>query len=263
MYSILAGVALSVAAPVPPPPPNVTPAPTGPAPVLLFLKADANGKVMVQVAREEKVEVAQPIAPAQPGAAGRAVIIRNLRRHETVELGQVKDLTITTVDGRKVSVEEAAKRLEKGETVLIAPAGQPISPAYLKVFKDDTLILSSPELIGAGGTTIPNRIQPRPVQIQPAVPPAVLPAQPGGVIQIQIGPAVEAIPLPAAPVVPVEKLKKALPADQADREQLRKALEKLIKERADQVDSDRKAVPPLPPAKPTEKESSRPEKQDK
>jgi hypothetical protein len=211
--------------------------------VLLFLKANANGKVMVQVAREEKVEVAQPIAPAQPGA-GRAVIIRNLRRHETVELGQVKDLTITTVDGRKVSVEEATKRLEKGETVLIAPGGQPISPAYLKVFKDDTLILSSPELIGAGGTTIPNRIQPRPVQIQPAVPPpVVLPAQPGGVIQIQIGPAVEAVPLPAAPAIPVEKLKKALPADQ--------------------VDPDRKAVPPLPPAKPAEKESSGPEKQDK
>jgi hypothetical protein len=212
--------------------------------VLLFLKADANGKVMVPIAREEKVEVAPPVAPAQPGAAGRAVIIRHLRRHEIVELGQVKDLTITTVDGRKVSVEEATKRLEKGETVLIAPGGQPISPAYLKVFKDDTLILSSPELIGAGGTTIPNRIQPRPVQIQPAVPPpVVLPAQPGGVIQIQIGPAVEAVPLPAAPAIPVEKLKKALPADQ--------------------VDPDRKAVPPLPPAKPAEKESSGPEKQDK
>ncbi len=242
MYSFLAGVVLSVAAPVPPPPPNVTPAPTGPAPVLLFLKADANGKVMVHVIREEKVQA--PIAPARPGAAGQALIIRHIRGHEIVELGQVKDLTITTVDGRKVSVEEATKRLEKGETVLIAPAGQPISPAYLKVFKDDTLILSSPELIGVGGTTIPNRIQPRPVQIQPAVPPAVVvPAQPGGVIQIQIGPAVEAVPLPAAPAIPVEKLKKAPPADQ--------------------VNPDRKAVPPLPPAKPAEKESSGPEKQDK
>jgi hypothetical protein len=171
----------------------------------------------------------------------------------TIELGEVKDLTITTVDGRKVSVEEATKRLEKGETVLIAPAGQPISPAYLKVFKDDTLILSSPELIGAGGTTIPNRnIQPRPVQIQPiqiqpAVPPVKVPAQPGGVIEIQIGPAVEVIPLPAVPVAPVpEKLP---------------ALEKVMP--AEKAVPAQKVIQPPPPAQPVEKESPVPSKQDK
>lgn len=246
MYSFVAGVVLTVAAPVPPPPPNVTPAPTGPAPVLVFLRADANGKVMVQVTQEEMIEEAPRIDPVPPGAPppSRAAIRRPVLRSKTVELGQVKDLTIKTVDGRNVSVEEAIKRLEKGEVVLIAPAGQPISPAYLKVFKDDTLILSSPELIGVGGTTIPNRIQPRPVQIQPvAPPPVVLPAQPGGVIQIQIGPAVEAVPLPVAPAVPAEQLKKVLPVDQAV--------------------PDRKAVPPLPPANPAEKEPPGPEKQDK
>jgi hypothetical protein len=171
----------------------------------------------------------------------------------TIELGEVKDLTITTVDGRKVSVEEATKRLEKGETVLIAPAGQPISPAYLKVFKDDTLILSSPELSGAGG--IPNRniqpgpIQIQPIQIQPAVPPAIkLPAQPGGVIQIQIGPAVEAVPLPAVPAAPVPE--KILPAQ-----------EKILP--VEKAVPDRKAVPPLPPTQPAEKEPAVPQKQDK
>jgi len=252
MYSFLAGVALSVAAPVPPPPSNVTPPPTGPAPSLVFLKADENGKVLVQVIREEKVEVAPPIAPPQPAAA-RAIVLRQARRSMTIELGEVKDLTITTVDGRKVSVEEATKRLEKGETVLIAPAGQPISPAYLKVFKDDTLILSSPELIGAGGTTIPNRnIQPRPVQIQPiqiqpAVPPVKVPAQPGGVIEIQIGPAVEAIPLPAVPVAPVpEKLP---------------ALEKVMP--AEKAVPAQKVIQPPPSAQPVEKESPVPSKQDK
>jgi len=258
MYSFLAGVVLSVAAPVPPPPSNVTPPPTGPAPSLVFLKADANGKVLVQVIREEKVEAAPPVAPPQPAAA-RAIIVRQARRSMTIELGEVKDLTITTVDGRKVSVEEATKRLEKGETVLIAPAGQPISPAYLKVFKDDTLILSSPELIGAGGSTIPNRVlQPKPIQIQPAVPPiqiqpavppaVILPAQPGGVIQIQIGPAVEAVPLPAVPVAPVPE--KILPAP-----------EKILP--AEKAVPAQKAIQPLLPAQPVEKGSPVPSKQDK
>ncbi|MDW8243568.1 MAG: hypothetical protein RMJ88_10190 [Thermogemmata sp.] len=203
MYSVLAGLLLSVAAPVPPPL-ETNNAPTGPAPTLLFLKADANGKVMVQVVRD--VQEAVPVAPVQPGA-GRAIALRQLRRQETVELGQVKDLTITTVDGRKVGLDEAIKRLEKGEVVLVAPANQPISPAYLKVFKDDTLILSSPELVGSGTIAVPGRvIQPKPVQIQPVVPPIIVPAQPGGVIEIQVGPAVEAIPAPAVPRAPVEKV---------------------------------------------------------
>lgn len=224
MYGLIATVAMSVSAPVPPPPENAA-APTGPAPTLAFLKADNTGKVRVQVLRDAQVQAAPPIAPAQPGAA--FVIARQIRRQETVELGEVKDLTITTVDGRKVDLEEALKRLQKGETVLIAPSGQPISPAYLKVFKDDTLILSSPELIAPANVAVPGRPLPvRPIQIQPAVPPAAVPVPPAaqiqGAIKIQQGNQIIEIdlvppPLPAAPAVPAEKaapVQKAVPPAQ-------------------------------------------------
>lgn len=211
MYAMLAAVALSVSAPIPVPP-DATAAPTGPAPTLVFLKADGDGKVLVTVRRTTN-NAAPPIAPANvPNAQARAIVVARAIQVETVELGEVKDLTITTVDGRKVALEEALKRLQKGETVLIASAGQPISPAYLKVFKDDTLILSSPELMPPTAVAPPVRAMPvQPgIRIQPAViPPVPVPPAAQKQVEIQILPAVEAAPLqkaiPAEKILPIEK----------------------------------------------------------
>jgi hypothetical protein len=205
-------LSMALAAPVPPPAPPVA---SGPAPRLLELKPDASGKIMVAVVRMEKIQIGQGGA-VLPGGAAPAVITREIARTSMVELSQVKDLTVTTADGKKLEVADALKQLDKGGTVIVSADGKPVSPNFLKLFKDDVLILASPELTGGQTGVIgkplpgggirpvpPIQIQPLPGQIQPL--PA--PVAPGGVIQIQIqGGQVEVVPLPApVPALPEKK----------------------------------------------------------
>jgi len=87
---------------------------------------------------------------------------------EMVELDKLKDLTITTAGGKEVSKEDAIKKLAKGGVVVISADGKKVSAAYLKVFKDDVLVLTSPDLrgsvaVGFGGGSFGS---------VPAIPPA-------------------------------------------------------------------------------------------
>jgi RNA polymerase sigma factor (sigma-70 family) len=89
---------------------------------------------------------------------------------EWTPLDKLKDLTVTTAAGKEISKEDALKRLAKGGIVVISADGNKISPAYLKVFKDDVLVLISPELVdrglsvgvGGGGQTAPAPSDSRP-----------------------------------------------------------------------------------------------------
>jgi len=69
---------------------------------------------------------------------------------EQVELDKLKDLTVTTVGGKEISKEDALKRLGLGGLVVISTDGMKIPPAYLKVFKDEVLVLVSPDLVVRG-----------------------------------------------------------------------------------------------------------------
>jgi len=210
-------LSLALAAPVPAP---TAPVPTGVAPRVMELKADANGKVMIAVTRTEKVQVGVGNAIAPAGGAGGvapAVIAREAKMVKMVELGDVKDLIFTTADGMKVEKEVAMKRLASGSIVVVTSDGKPVSPAFLKVFKDDTLVLVAPELItpmgGSGGTVggpikgfpgggirpLPAPLPP--VQIQPGVI-QIIPVQGGG-IQIEVAP--EVIPVDKTPKPAPEK----------------------------------------------------------
>ncbi|VTR95051.1 unnamed protein product [Gemmata massiliana] len=179
-------LSMTLAAPVPAPAP---PVPAGPAPRILELKADADGKIMVIVTRTEKL--------LPPGAAANPNVgVPAIARAKQVELSEVKDLTVTTADGKKLDTEEAIKKLVKGGTVVVSADGKPVSPTFLKMFKDDVLVLASPELMGGvlPGKPLPGGVRP-PIQIQPAAPGIQI--QPA-VIQIQVAPALPA-PVPAAP----------------------------------------------------------------
>lgn len=207
-------LSLVMGAPVPAP---TAPVAAGVAPKVVELKANPDGKIMVAVTRMEKVTIGAgaAIAPANPGGGAvppPAQIVREIPVTKMVEIGDVKDLTVTTADGKKLTTEEALKKIGSGAIVVVAGDGKTVSPAFLKVFKDDTLVLASPELtgpqggVGVGGGVIrpgirplpPVQIQPGVIKIQPGVI-QVLPAQPGAV-QIEVVPAVD-LPLP----VPVEK----------------------------------------------------------
>lgn len=179
-------LSMAIAAPVPAPAP---PVPTGPAPRILELKPDAEGKIRVNVLRPEKVQVGAANVIAPPNGAAPAVITREITRSKIVELSEVKDLTVTTADGKKLDRDEAIKKLSTGGTVVVSTDGKPVSPAFLKMFKDDVLVLASPELSGPAARA---GVRPLPAEIQNVPGVQILPAQPA--IQIQIAPALPVVP---------------------------------------------------------------------
>ncbi|MCI0702691.1 MAG: hypothetical protein L0241_16550 [Planctomycetia bacterium] len=188
-------LSMALAAPVPAPAPPMA---TGPAPRILELKADNNGKIMVAVTRMQKVQIGVGGAVNPGGGAPPAVITREVPVTKMVELKDVKDLTVTTADGKKMDTADALKKLEKGGIVVVSSNGKPVSPNFLKLFKDDVLVLVSPELTNAATTGIGRPgIRPLPVEIQPLPAPVPPVVRPGGVIQV-------APALPAKPVVPVK-----------------------------------------------------------
>lgn len=204
-------LSVALGAPVPPP---AAPVAAGTAPRVMELKPNADGKVVVTVIRHEtqKIRIGRAVAGGPAGGAAPAVEEREVQvpRTMTVELGEVKDLAVTTADGKKLEKEEALKKLEKGGIVVVSGDGNPVSPAYLKVFKDDTLVLAAKELAGPQSPTGVTRpaLRPLPAPPVPAGPGGVqiLPVQPGviqvvpaqgganGVVQVQVAPAAPAKP---------------------------------------------------------------------
>ncbi|HEX3316249.1 MAG TPA: hypothetical protein VHR72_15230, partial [Gemmataceae bacterium] len=106
------------------------PAPTGPAPRLTFAKADANGKIICTVRR------------LNTGGPARSAIGMS-----KIELKDVKDLIITTPDGKKIDLADAEKKIAGGAYVVLPADGRAISPGYLRMFRPDVIVLTSPELI--------------------------------------------------------------------------------------------------------------------
>ena len=123
-----------LAAPVPDAKTDALPAkttePNGAAPRLVFLKPDSDGILRIAVKR--------------------SIVDKNGKERNqsmVVELTQVKDLEITSPDGKKIDIADAKRRLAKGSIILVpAGPGQPIPPEYLAIFRSDVLVLRSPEL---------------------------------------------------------------------------------------------------------------------
>ncbi|MCE9532368.1 MAG: hypothetical protein K8T89_14795 [Planctomycetes bacterium] len=127
---------------------------TSPPPRLLELKPEADGKVKIAVNRPKKAQPgfgglgAPGVKPIQGGGG---FMFQNL---EKVNLADVKDLTITTTSGKEITKEEGLKSLAKGGFVVVSADGKKISPDFLKMFKDDVLVLTSPELVTGFGNAI-------------------------------------------------------------------------------------------------------------
>jgi hypothetical protein len=151
---------LALSAQVPTP---AAPVPTGAVPKVMELKANADGKIMVSILATERVQGIGSATYPGGGKVPPGLIFSDVTVNKLVELGEVKDLTITTVDGKKIEKEAAIKRLAGGALVVVSSNGKPVSPAHLKIFKDDTLVLTSPYLVGP----VPEVLPPRPVLIMP------------------------------------------------------------------------------------------------
>ena len=133
----------------------------------------------------------------------------------TVEIKDLKELKITTASGKDVSIADAMKQIGHGATVVMSSDGKPVGSNFLRVFKDETLVFSSPDLAMVqqpgtpttpirGGVIVRPGIRPVPAPIPAVQQPAVLPVQGGVGIQIQILPALP-VEIEIAPPAPEKK----------------------------------------------------------
>ncbi len=204
-------LALALMTPGAPIPKDITPA--GPPPYILNLKSDSDGKTRFQVLRTEKVKVS--VVTFANGPNGQLVPVTTEReqtvmKYARVELAELKDLKVYSTDGKEVDIKDAAKKLAETSMAIASVNGQKVDSAFLKLFKDDVLILVSPDLApngqgGYGGNLFPPAMPGGgPVPLPPArVGFRILPAPP-----IQIVPALEELLPPAPPIAKKPDVKK-------------------------------------------------------
>jgi len=124
-------------------------APAGPAPYILNLRSEDDGKVRFTVLRIEKVKVTE--VTIQLGPNNQQIPVQTERevpvtKYVRVELAELKDVKVYSVDGKEIDAKEAGKRLSEKAMAIASSNGAKVDPAFLKLFKDDVLILVSPDL---------------------------------------------------------------------------------------------------------------------
>ena len=136
LSSLTLAVALTVGAPLPrvEPMPGGGVVPTGSPPRVLELKPDEDGKIRLTVYR---------MAAAAQVAGAKNLMARRLER---VELTDLADLTASTVGGKSVTKEELSKAVASGGVVVVPADGKSLPNEYRKLFRDDILIVMSPDL---------------------------------------------------------------------------------------------------------------------
>jgi len=120
--------------------------PTGPVPAFVFVKAqEENGQRYLLVTRTEQVPKKR-VVEVKVGD-------RVEKREETVMVDVQRTVThefddqrmhLQRADGKKIDGKDIVKELGKGKLILFAPVGK-LDPQYLKLLKDDSLILVSKE----------------------------------------------------------------------------------------------------------------------
>jgi hypothetical protein len=166
-------------APAYPPPPKTETKPLGPAPRLVLLNLDADGKVRIQatVTETRKTTVMRVVN----GKQETSTVDREFSQRANVPLSELEKLTVYTADGKEVNRATALEKLASGGLVVVTTDGEKVDPTYLKAFKDDTLVLVSPQLLINGATFRPiaNRTTPQiAVAGQAVMPAVVVPAPP-------------------------------------------------------------------------------------
>lgn len=180
------GLTLALLAPGAPIPKDVAPA--GPAPYILNLKSEDDGKVRFSVRRTEKVKVTEvtiqlgPNNQQVPVQVEREVAVTTQVR---VELADLKDVKVYGVDGKEIDLKEAGKKLNEETMAIASSNGAKVDPAFLKLFKDDVLVLVSPDLQPSAGQNNmfvmpggPLMMPAMPLLPAPAVAPPALPPPP-------------------------------------------------------------------------------------
>jgi len=187
----------------------LAPVPVGPAlaaqpPQIHELTADADGKVRILVYRKETTKVAYTYTETVDGNTITKIGEKDQQVPvvKRVLLSEIKDLSIATADGKDVDRPVLLKKLEEGgAAVVISADGKKIAPKFLKLFRDDAIVLTADELLPPKPQIVstPVRRNGIPERLPPVLVPLPAPAPPGpppaGPI---VGPIID-VPLPAAP----------------------------------------------------------------
>jgi hypothetical protein len=132
------------------PPPKTESKPLGPAPRVVLLNRDGDGQVRIQamVTETRKVTVRKTVVKN-----GKTEVVPEerdvqTRRVKELALKELENLTVFTADGKEVNRATALEKLASGGVVVVTSDGGKVDPTFLKAFKDDTLVLVSPQLMG-------------------------------------------------------------------------------------------------------------------
>jgi hypothetical protein len=122
---------------------DATKTPPGPPPTMIVVgSVDPMGTLTAtqRVTRIVPVTVEKEVV--QAGVAMKVTVTEYQKVEETVTTKvALKDYTIHDAKGEKVKPDAALKRLTSGSVILVSANGQKVDPAYLRIIKDDTLIL--------------------------------------------------------------------------------------------------------------------------
>jgi hypothetical protein len=133
-------IALFSLAVAPERPPCNPPMPNGPQPDFVTVQAIDPVQKRVEYLQTEVVIVPVAVAVFENGRQVTKTVYRQEYRQSRRILVLAKD-AVYDAAGKKVTAEEALKRLKVGDTVLVAT--QPVDPLFLRVIRPATLILVS------------------------------------------------------------------------------------------------------------------------
>jgi hypothetical protein len=122
-------------------PPRNPPMPNGPQPEFVMVQAIDPVQKRVEYLHMEVVTVPITVPVNVNGQTFTKTAYRQEYRQTRRTIALAKD-AVHDAGGKKVTAEEALKRLKVGVTVLVAT--QPVDPLYLRVIRPDTLILIGP-----------------------------------------------------------------------------------------------------------------------
>jgi hypothetical protein len=121
-------------------------APKGPPPEVRLVTFDTTGDLLLQVPLFVPVtrKVKRPVTEEVDGKKVTRVVEEELTAYERRTVTQTvksKGMRASDGAGERVSPKALAKRLARWTPVVVSLDGQPVDPAYLKLFKKDVLVL--------------------------------------------------------------------------------------------------------------------------
>ncbi|MGH7226102.1 MAG: hypothetical protein ACRELF_23045, partial [Gemmataceae bacterium] len=170
--------------------------PDGPAPVHALVALDEEGRLIVF----RKVNYVEPVTTTVKSKDGQTHTVTTYQERHSYSAKKIPNGfgmdRVQDAKGLKVEEKELRKRLKKPTVVLISADTQPIDPLYLRLYKEDTLVLVLPTPL------LPTMFPQSPGFPQPLIGVPASPAERPPAMPAPASYAPAPVPPPAVPVPP-------------------------------------------------------------